>query len=252
MTTAQPASADVRLLPINWPVTQTMLRVKPDGVAGPLTYAALFAKAAERPADATILAIGKAAAERFPAYGMTTRNRVAEFIAQCCNETGGFTAFVENLNYSVTALISTFGRHRISVADANRLGRKPGARSLTAEQQAAIANILYGGQWGRTNLGNTQPGDGWRYRGRGALHVTGRANYRSAGQRLGLSLEQEPDLVVAPRVALLTALDFWKRAKVNDPCDRGDWREARRITNGGAIGLAHVAEIRNTLMGVIV
>jgi putative chitinase len=93
-------------------------------------------------------------------------------------ETGKrFEPVTENLNYSVQGLLSTFGRHRISAADAARYGRASGRPA----NQEAIANLIYGGAWGRDNLGNTQAGDGWRFRGRGLSQITGRANYTKFG-----------------------------------------------------------------------
>lgn len=83
----------------------------------------------------------------------------------------------ESLNYSVAGLLSTFGRHRISASDAQRLGRK-GKRPA---DQVAIANIIYGGTWGMANLGNMKPDDGWRYRGGGFPQITGRANFAKFG-----------------------------------------------------------------------
>lgn len=103
---------------------------------------------------------------------------LAYMLATAHHETGGkFIASVESLNYSVDGLLKTFGRHRISEADARRLGRTTGR---PADQQG-IANVIYGGKWGANNLGNTQAGDGWAYRGRGLVQITGRANYAKYG-----------------------------------------------------------------------
>lgn len=110
----------------------------------------------------------------------------AHWLGQMFVESAGFTVFTENLNYSVDALINKFGRHRISVADARTFGRIDGQR---AANQNAIANIIYGGEWGRVNLGNTQPGDGWRFRGGGPGQTTGRANYAEIGY------EDNPDAI---------------------------------------------------------
>lgn len=79
----------------------------------------------------------------------------------CHVESGGFRTVTESLNYSSDALKNMFGRHRISLADADKFGRNADHEA----HQNALANILYGGEWGAKNLGNTQQGDGWRFRG---------------------------------------------------------------------------------------
>ncbi len=101
----------------------------------------------------------------------------------------------ENLNYSVDGLLKTFGRHRISEADARKYGRSGGRPA----NQEAIANIIYGGEWGRKNLGNTQPGDGWKYRGGGLPQVTGRANFR----KFGMELNPEKSTELLPSVRMM-------------------------------------------------
>lgn len=108
-----------------------------------------------------------------PLYGMLDVDILEEFIANGAEESGEFQKLSENLNYSIDSLLKKFGRHRISVDQANRYGRKTGQSA----NQKAIANILYGGNFGRTQLGNTQPNDGWDMRGGGILQITGRSNY---------------------------------------------------------------------------
>lgn len=113
--------------------------------------------------------------------GATDPRWLAYIMATPHLETGArFEPVTESLNYSVQGLLKTFGRHRISAADATRLGRRDAAPKRAANQEA-IANLIYGGAWGRDNLGNTQPGDGWTYRGRGLVQITGRANYAKFG-----------------------------------------------------------------------
>lgn len=133
----------------------------------------------------------------------------AYVLATQFHETGG-TMFPnrENLNYSVEGLLGTFSRSRISAADANRLGRKKGEKALPEERQAAIANLIYGGSWGRANLGNTQPNDGWHFRGGGTDHCTGRRNYRAVADALGLGDELmiNPDLLLQPEHAAEAAV----------------------------------------------
>jgi putative chitinase len=107
-----------------------------------------------------------------PLYGISSADILHEFLARLLEECWEFTCFEENLNYSAEALIKTFGRHRISIEDANRFGR-------TADHPAdkkAIANCIYGGEWGKLNLGNIYPDDGYNMRGSGPIQMTGRGN----------------------------------------------------------------------------
>lgn len=89
---------------------------------------------------------------------------------------------------------------------------------------------------GRADLGNTQPGDGARYHGRGLIQLTGRANYRTYGQRLGYDLEGNPELALDPTVSARVFADYWVARGIPAACERGDWQQARRSVNGGLTG----------------
>jgi putative chitinase len=107
-----------------------------------------------------------------PLYGISSADILHEFLARLLEECQEFSCYEENLNYSADALIKNFGRHRISIDDAKRFGR-------TVDHQAnqkEIANRIYGGQWGKTNLGNIEPNDGFDFRGSGPIQMTGRGN----------------------------------------------------------------------------
>ncbi len=91
---------------------------------------------------------------------------------------------------------------------------------------------------GRDDLGNNRPGDGVRYKGRGLLQLTGRANYRTFGTRLGVDLEGNPELAAEPVLSLAVACEFWKKKKLHAFCDADDIVELTRRINGGANGLA--------------
>src|SRR5436305_779712 len=91
----------------------------------------------------------------------------------------------------------------------------------------------------RKDLGNTQPGDGKRYKGRGPIQLTGRANYQKAGKALGLDLEGNPEKVATPEVGCRVAGWFWKTRGLNDLADRGDFKQITRRVNGGYRGLAN-------------
>lgn len=204
-----------------------------DGVIGPETYTALLAAVGNVPIVQMHRDLGKAAAAHFPAADITTPLRLAHCLAQSSVETAGFTRLVENLNYRASALISMFGRHRISVADANKFGR-------TADQpadQQALANILYGGKFGRDNLGNTQPGDGWRYRGRGTKQTTGRANYTDLQAVTGLNVIDDPDQLADPDKGLRAGCVYWEAKGCNAIADRDDIEALTKWVNGGLNGI---------------
>jgi putative chitinase len=177
-------------------------------------------------------------------YEINTPQRMAAFLSQIGHESGGMARLQEGLNYSVDALLRTFGRHRISEADARRFGRTATQRA----DQVALANILYGGDWGRRHLGNTQPGDGSRFIGRGLKQLTGRDNYRRCGQAIGLDLVGKPELLVEPGPAALSAGWFWQTNGCNALADRGDIPALTKRINGGDLGLKERTALFNAGM----
>jgi putative chitinase len=179
-------------------------------------------------------------------YEINTPRRVAGFLSQIGHESGGLNSLSENLNYSVDALLRMFGRHRISDADARAFGRTATQRA----NQEQLANILYGGAWGARNLGNTQPGDGWRYRGRGLKQLTGRSNYQRCGQGIGMDLIGNPDLLMQPEAATLSAGWFWSANNCNDIADRGDIPALTKRINGGDFGLKERTALFNAGIAV--
>lgn len=167
---------------------------------------------------------------------MDNQRRASMFLGQVHVESGGFSNVTESLNYSSDALKSMFGRHRISIEDADKFGRN----ASHAAHQNAIANILYGGDWGAKNLGNTKPGDGWKFRGRGLKQLTGRDNYRRFSRAwLGdESLLDNPDRVAQPDGAVASAIWFWNANSLNAVADRGSVDDVTKIVNGGSIGIS--------------
>lgn len=105
---------------------------------------------------------------------------------------------------------------------------------------------------GRANLGNTQPGDGKRFKGRGPIQLTGRANYRQFGRAIGIDLERHPEIAAVPSIGLHTALEYWANRKLNDWADRDDVLTITRKINGGTNGLEdrkhHLAKIKGWLL----
>lgn len=172
-----------------------------------------------------------------PEYQITTWQRVAQWIAQVGHESGSFQTVTENLNYRTTALTAMFG-NRISAADANKFGRDD-AKGQKANQEA-IANCIYGGDWGKRNLGNTQPGDGWKFKGRGLIQVTGRSNYTACSKALYGDenvLLNDPNILSEPDGAIRSACWFWNSRKLNALADKEDIEGVTKLINGGTNGM---------------
>ncbi|MFK0087581.1 glycoside hydrolase family 19 protein [Pseudomonas sp. NPDC090755] len=177
-------------------------------------------------------------------YKIDNRVRQAAFLAQVGHESGQLRNLVESLNYSVEALFVKFSRERISEASARAYGRTDGRPA----NQQAIANNIYGGAWGAENLGNTKSDDGWRFRGRGLLQVTGRANYSAAGAGLGIPLEVEPQLLEQPEHTAMSAAWWWAKHGLNELADAGRFQDIGSIINTGKPGrVPHGAAERKAL-----
>lgn len=166
------------------------------------------------------------------AFDITTALRIAHFLAQTAHESALYTALVENLNYGAAGLMATWP----SRFDAERA-------QAYARQPERIANYVYANRMGN---GPEESGDGWRFRGRGILQVTGRATYRDLGEFLGLDLEAEPDRLAEPRTAALAAGWYWHAHGINELCDRDDAVAVTEAVNGGRHGL----EERLRLLGL--
>lgn len=205
------------------PKTAAALRAFEDGADAPILNRAEFALWAPDAVPNTVDAL-EAAIRAYPQ--LRERAVLDDWLGQMWVESQGFSTLVENLNYSVDGLLNTFGRHRISVAQAQKYGRAPGQRA----DQEAIANIVYGGEWGRKNLGNTQPGDGWLFRGSGVKQITGRANTEASGFT---PQELREDIFKSCRAAA----DFFVSHGCVEPARRGDISGVTKKVNGGTNGL---------------
>jgi putative chitinase len=185
--------------------------------------------------DNYLTAIGQGAL--FEKHGVTTPLRMAHFLAQALHETGGFTVLRESMNYSAARLVEIFGVNHHSAAvtesEATRLAGNP----------VAIAERVYGLGNPRKarELGNTQPGDGFLYRGNGILQTTGRGNHQRMGLMCGVDLEGNPDLATTPEHALKPALSEWTENNLNVFADKNDIRSITLRINGGVTGLAERA-----------
>ena len=213
--------------------------LKVDGGFGGKSFAALMSYVGDRKEVNDLrLALGKAADKHFGSASLTTGLRVAHALAQQCVETGRFNTLVESLNYSVAGLRGTFSKARIGDADCQRLGRKTGEAPLSVDRQRDIANIVYGGAFGKAQLGNTKPDDGWTFRGRGAKQTTGRANYGAVKTATGLDVLTRPELLEDPDIGVQAACIFWKEKACNPFADADDIEGLTKRVNGGTNGLA--------------
>lgn len=170
---------------------------------------------------------------------VNTRRRLCHFMGQVFVETGGFTAMEENLNYrNPERLDAVFSAVR-GVED---------ARALIARGAEAIANRVYAGRLGN---GDEASGDGWRYRGSGYKQLTGRANYRDVGNRIGIDLEGHPELARDPVEAARVAFAFWDARFCSPLADVGDLETITERVNGPArLGLAERREAMLRAMDV--
>jgi putative chitinase len=150
-------------------------------------------------------------------------NRLQYFLAQLGHESNGLTSKEENLNYSAQRLTEIWPNRFPTLESAKPFAFNP----------EKLANKVYGGR-----MGNTEPGDGYRYRGRGYIQLTGRETYREIGKIAGLDLEAEPELAAKPENAVRIACAFWTWKKINKQCDAGDFTGVTQRINGGTNGLS--------------
>jgi putative chitinase len=173
-------------------------------------------------------------------FGINTPMQVAAWIAQCAHESAGFKTLTENLNYSADTMAVVWpGRFAVLGPDKKPVKIKgknqPNKFALALHRQPeAIANTVYAN---RMANGNIESGDGWRYRGRGLKQLTGKDNYTRCGQALGLDLVNNPDLLLTPEGASLSAAWFWNVNKCGPIADSGDFVALTKKINGGTIGL---------------
>ncbi|SDI15600.1 glycoside hydrolase family 19 protein [Pseudomonas panipatensis] len=161
-------------------------------------------------------------------FGITSNVRAAAFLAQVGHESAQLTALIENLNYGAQGLANTWPA-RYRGADG-----KPNALAIQiARNPPLIANTTYAG---RNGNGPVSSGDGWLYRGRGLIQITGRANYRAAGAGIGQPLEDQPQLLEQPDVAAMSAAWWWSANGLSDLADAGRFDDITRRINGGLNG----------------
>ncbi len=169
-------------------------------------------------------------------YNINNPYRIAAFLAQTSHESAGYTRLVENLNYSAEGLLKTFPKYFSSMPEAKEWERKP----------MMIGNRVYGGR-----MGNIEPGDGYKFRGRGLIHITGRDNYESMANELSIDCVNKPELLEQPQHAAMTAALFWHRAGCNALADNHMFKSITQRVNGGVNGLAERTAIWNDVKKVM-
>ncbi len=157
-------------------------------------------------------------------YEIDTPLRQAHFLAQIAHESGGFRLNKENLNYSAQALGNVFRKYFPTAQLAAKYARQP----------EAIANVVYANRMGN---GDTASGDGWRYRGRGLVQLTGKYNYVVYAKERGQDFVNNPDLLLEPSWSIDVAGWFWKSRGLNSLADKDDVRGITKLINGGFNGL---------------
>lgn len=179
----------------------------------------------------------QATAER---YEINTPVRIACWLGQLAHESNRFRRVIENLNYSAAGLAHTWPA-RYAGADG-----QPNATALRiARKPEEIANLTYAGRLGNGSAGT---GDGWRYRGRGLIQITGRSNYEKCGEALGIDLLTRENLLEQPLYAALSAGWYWQQRSLNGLADKLDIARITRRINGGSIGLDDRIELTHAAL----
>ena len=166
----------------------------------------------------------------FEKNGLNTKLRIAHFMAQIEHESG-LKPIAENLNYSAQGLMQTFSKYFTT-----------NEALIFANQPEKIANRVYANRMGN---GEEKSGDGWKYRGRGFIQITGKINYFQLANDTDLDCLKNPDLLLQEANAMISALWFWNKAGLNKLADKNDIKGITKRINGGTIGLAHRQELFN-------
>ena len=216
---------------------QTKRGLNPDGIVGPKTWEILMSEGVVITPQVSGLKLDKLKGhipdsviaqipETANKFKIDTPLKLAHFLAQCGHESGGFKLVQENLNYSAKGLATTFKKYFISEAVAKPYERNP----------QKIASKVYGGRMGN---GPEQSGDGWKFRGRGYIQLTGKDNYTAFDKFVEDDILANPDLV-ATKYPLLSAAWFFSKNCLHRCVDASDATvtSVTRCVNGGTIGLA--------------
>lgn len=169
-------------------------------------------------------------------YNVHEPDSFSAFVAQCSHESGGFSTTVENLNYSESALNSVFAKYfKNAGRSAASYARKP----------ESIANVVYANRMGN---GSTASGDGWKFRGRGYIQLTGKDNYVAFSKDTGIDVVSNPDIIQRdPLLCLLTAFWYWDKNNLNRFVKTSDFKGLTKAINGGYNGLADRVKMLNKI-----
>lgn len=162
--------------------------------------------------------------DTFARFSILSPVQQASFIGQCGHECGNFKVLEENLNYRAETLMKLWAKRFPTIEIANEYARNP----------KKIANKVYASRMGNRDESS---GDGFRFRGRGCIQLTGHANYFHAGKACDVDFVMNPDLVATPKYAAMTAGWFWNTHKLNQYADSRDFVMMTKKINGGTIGL---------------
>lgn len=162
--------------------------------------------------------------ELFEKYHINTVNRAAGFLAQCSHESSEFRIMEENLNYSADALLKVFPKYFKDMQQAKQYARNPDK----------IANLIYANRMGN---GDQSSGDGFKYKGRGYIQLTGKNNYTKFAEYVGKTIDDVILYCTTPKGALDSALFYWETNNINAFCDKDDIKTMTKAINGGYNGL---------------
>ena len=159
-----------------------------------------------------------------PDYEIDTVKRIASFLAQTAHESQDYTRLIENLNYSAKRLMEVWPKRFPNTKIADMYARNP----------EKLGNFTYANRMGN---GPPETGDGYRYRGRGLIQITGKSNYKSFGESIGISPEEATEYMETFDGAVHSACWFWQTNSLNDFADKGNIRTQTIRINGGTNGL---------------
>jgi len=162
--------------------------------------------------------------ETFQKFNILTPRQQGAFLGQCGHECGNFKILTENLNYRAETLCKLWPKRFPTLEFAKQYEKNP----------QRIANSVYANRMGNRDEAS---GDGFRFRGRGAIQLTGHSSYFHAGQACGIDFVMNPDLVATPKYAAITAGWFWSTHNCNNLAEGQDWIGLTKKINGGTIGL---------------
>jgi len=190
------------------------------------------------PGNKNLTELHQALCDILPKYQIDTPERVAAFLAQCGHESMDFNVLKENLNYSAQGLMLTWPKRFVSTQIANQYARKP----------EKIANKVYANRLGN---GPEVSGDGWKYRGRGAIQLTGKANYQDFANSIGMTLTDVVPYLETIHGAIESACYYWSKHNLNRFADARDIKNLTIAINGGLHGFEQRKQKYIKCLGVL-